>query len=77
MLAINTSFARFLRAVATVPVDVIASQIMGLTKTPPVGVAATSAAALDSLEGVLEQNGSSLTVVFGEEMYLLSCSNVE
>ena len=77
ILAIIVSFARFLFAVATVTVAVAASQIMGLTKTPPIGVAATSAAALDSLEGVLERNGSSLTVVFGEEMYLLSCSNVE
>ena len=77
ILAIVVSFARILVAVATVSVDVAASQIMGLTKMPPVGVAATSAAALDSLEGVLERNGSSLTVVFGEEMYLLSCSNVE
>ena len=73
MLAIIASFARFLFAVATVTVDVAASQIMGLTKTPPVGVAATSATALDSLEGVLERYGSSLTVVFGEEMY--GCSS--
>ena len=77
MLAIIALFARFLIAVATVSVDVAARQIMGLTKTPSIGVAATSAAALDSLEGVLERNGISLTVVFGEETYLLSCSNVE
>ena len=77
ILAIVVSFARFLVAVATVSVDVAASQIMGLTKTPPVGVAATSAAALDSLEGVLERKGRSLTVDFGEETYLLSCNNVE
>ena len=77
MLAIIASFARFLFAVATVTVAVAASQIMGLTKTPPVGVAATSAAALDSLEGVLERKGHSLTVGFGEETYLLSCNNVE
>ena len=76
--AIVVSFARSLVAIATVFIDVAASQIRGLTKTPSAnGVAATLAAALDSLEGVLEQNGSSLTVVFGEETYLLSCSNVE
>ena len=73
MLAIVASYARFWGAVATVSVDVAASHIMGLTKALPVG----DAAALDSLEGVLEQNGSSLTVGLGEEMYLLSCSNVE
>ena len=76
--AIIVSFARSLVAIATVFIDVAASQIRGLTKTPSAdGVAATLAAALDSLEGVLERNGSSLTVVFGEETYLLSCSNVE
>ena len=57
ILAIFASFAGFLFAVATVPVDVVAIHIMGLTKTPSVGVAATSAAALDSLEGVLERKG--------------------
>ena len=62
MLAIFASYARSLVTVATVFDDVAASQIMGLTKTPVNGVAATSAAALDSLEGVLERNGSSLTV---------------
>ena len=77
MLAIFALFARFLVAVATVSVDVAASQILGLTKTLPVGVAATSAAALDSLEGVLERKGRSSTVGFGEETYLLSCNNVE
>ena len=76
--AIIVSFARSLVTIATFFIDVAAGQIRGLTKTPSAdGVAATLAAALDSLEGVLERNGSSLTVLFGEETYLLSCSNVE
>ena len=53
------------------------SQIVGLTMWPYIdGVAATSAAAFDSLDGILERNGCGSRVGFGGEAYLRSCSNV-